>query len=121
MPSAPPKRPRQRREPRRVLDDLLGVSEPASVEPTPAAAPDGAAANHAAPEAPPPAAAWRLTFHLPAAVLERAKNAVYHTPGLTLAALGVTALTRELDRLEEQRGQPFPTRNGPIRTGRPIR
>jgi hypothetical protein len=117
MPSAPHKRPRQRR----VLDDLLGVSEPASVEPTPAAAPDGAAADRAAPEAPPPAAAWRLTFHLPAAVLERAKNAVYHTPGLTLAGLGVAALTRELDRLEEQRGEPFPPRNGPLRTGRPIR
>ncbi|HXO42264.1 MAG TPA: hypothetical protein VN999_12490 [Thermoanaerobaculia bacterium] len=117
MPSAPHKRPPQRR----VLDDLLGVSEPAPVEPTPASAPDGAAASHAALEAPPPPAAWRLTFHLPAAVLERAKNAVYHTPGLTLAALAVTALTRELDRLEEQRGEPFPQRNGPLRTGRPIR
>ncbi|HEV3073598.1 MAG TPA: hypothetical protein VHB47_04200 [Thermoanaerobaculia bacterium] len=114
MPSAPHKRPRQRR----VLDDLLGVSEAAAVEPTPDPA---AAADRAAPEAAPPAAAWRLTFHLPAAVLERAKNAVYHTPGLTLAGLGVAALTRELDRLEEQRGQPFPARNGPLRTGRPIR
>ncbi|HEY6321167.1 MAG TPA: hypothetical protein VJA16_06385 [Thermoanaerobaculia bacterium] len=114
MPSAPHKRPRQRR----VLDDLLGVSEPASVEPAPAPA---AAADHAAPEAPPPAAAGRLAFHLPTALLERAKNAVYHTPGLTLAALAVTALTRELDRLEEHRGQPFPARHGPLRTGRPIR
>jgi len=56
-----------------------------------------------------------------ATALERAKRAVYHTPGLTLAALGVAALTRELDRLEEQRGEPFPPRNGPLRTGRPIR
>lgn len=118
MPSAPHNRPRQRR----VLDDLLGVTDPAPVEPSPvepAPAP-AAAADHAAPEAPPPAAAPRLTFHLPAAVLERAKNAVYHTPGLTLAGLAVAALTRELDRIEEQRGQPFPARNGPLRTGRPI-
>jgi hypothetical protein len=114
MPSAPHKRPRQRR----VLDDLLGVSEPAPVEPTPAPA---AAGDHAAPEAAPPAAAGRLAFHLPATALERAKRAVYHTPGLTLAALAVAALTRELDRLEEQRGEPFPARNGPLRTGRPIR
>ncbi|HEY6320810.1 MAG TPA: hypothetical protein VJA16_04555, partial [Thermoanaerobaculia bacterium] len=74
-----------------------------------------------APEAPPPAAAGRLAFHLPAALLERAQNAVYHTPGLTLAALALAALTRELDRLEEQRGHPFPARHGPLRTGRPIR
>jgi hypothetical protein len=114
MPSAPHKRPQQRR----VLDDLLGVSEPAPVEPTPAPA---AAASRAAPEVPPLAAAWRLTVHLPAAVVERAKNAVYHTPGLTLSGLGVAAFTRELDRLEEQRGEPFPARNGPLRTGRPIR
>jgi hypothetical protein len=42
-------------------------------------------------------------------------------PGLRRLPASVTALTRELARLEDQRGQPFPARNGPLRTGRPIR
>jgi hypothetical protein len=121
--------PHNRRQHRGVLDDLLGASDtapaaPPNPAPTPAAtaAPTPAvAADRAAPGTPPPAAGWKLTIRLPADVMERARNAVYHSPGLTLAALTIAAFTRELDRLEQQRGEPFPARHGPVRTGRPIR
>jgi len=124
MPSAPHKRQPQRR----VLEELLAASGPALVEPTPldpapldpAPAP-APAAGRAAPVAPPPAATSRLSIHLPPAVLDRARDTVYHLPGFTLSGLVAAALTRELDRLEQQRGEPFPARGGPLRTGRPIR
>jgi hypothetical protein len=112
MPSAPPKRHRHRG----VLDDLLAAPDP---PPTSPAYPP-AAAHPAAPAPPPAAAALRFTINLPATVIERARDAVYHSPGLTLTSLAVAALTRELDRLERERGQPFPARRGPLRSGRPV-
>jgi hypothetical protein len=117
MPSAPHSRRRQRG----VLDDLLGVPDTAPAAPPPPAPTPAVAADRAAPGSPPPAAGWKLTIRLPADVMERARNAVYHSPGLTLAALSIAAFTRELERLERQRGEPFPARHGPVRTGRPIR
>jgi hypothetical protein len=45
-------------------------------------------------------------------VLERARNAVYWTPGLTLTALATTALAAAVDYLEHERGKPFPARAG---------
>lgn len=63
----------------------------------------------------------RLTVHVPPDVSERAKDAVYWTPGLTLADLAETALRRELDRIEEERGEPFPKRTSELRGGRPLK
>jgi len=51
-----------------------------------------AAAVAEAEEGPPKQAKERMTFHLPVEVMERAKNAVYWTPGLTLADLAAQAL-----------------------------
>ncbi|HEV3459842.1 MAG TPA: hypothetical protein VHG32_25125 [Thermoanaerobaculia bacterium] len=121
MPSAPHKR----RQQRGVLDDLLGAAPAPALPPAPAPTPPTAAGAAAATAGtPPPGAALRalrLTINLPPAVLERARDAVYHSPGLTLSGLSATAINREVDRLEQQRGEPFPARNGPIRTGRPVR
>lgn len=63
----------------------------------------------------------RATFHLPVDVTERAKNAVYWTPGLTLADLAAQALSDALDRMEKKRGEPFPRRKADLKGGRPMK
>jgi len=63
----------------------------------------------------------QLNVNIPADALNKARDAVYWTPGLTLADLVSEAVTRELARLEKQRGEPYPNRKGNIKTGRPIR
>lgn len=63
----------------------------------------------------------RMTFHLPVEVMDRAKNAVYWTPGLTLAELATEALTEAVDRLEKTRKEAFPPRKAELRGGRPMK
>lgn len=63
----------------------------------------------------------RMTFHLPPDVIDRAKNAVYWTPGLTLADLAARALSRALDGLEKKRGKRFPRRKAELKGGRPVK
>jgi len=43
---------------------------------------------------------------LPGALVERCRDAVYWTPGLTLAGLAEEALTLLLDAMEKNRGEP---------------
>ena len=62
----------------------------------------------------------RATFHLPDDVLEGARNAVYWTPGLTLAGLAESALREALRKLEADRGKPFPPREAELQGGRPV-
>ena len=63
----------------------------------------------------------RLTIHLSNGLIERLKNAVFWTPGLTLAELGETALSRLVDELEAERGDAFPTRSSELKGGRPLK
>jgi len=63
----------------------------------------------------------RLTVHLPLDLIDRVKNAVYWTPGLTLARLAEEALAEAVDLLEEERGEPFPPREDELRGGRPLK
>jgi len=53
-----------------------------------------------------------LSIRCPLDLHERARNAVWGTPGLTLTALASSALSRELDRLERAHGGPFADRHG---------
>ncbi|MBL8763360.1 MAG: hypothetical protein JNM07_03725 [Phycisphaerae bacterium] len=62
----------------------------------------------------------RYTVHLTSELVERLRDAVYWTPGLTLAELAEDALRGAIDRLEKTRGQPFPRRAGKLKGGRPI-
>ena len=62
----------------------------------------------------------RLTVHLPVALIERVKNAVYWTPGLTLAALAEQGLLKAVAVREEDRGEPFPQRESELKGGRPL-
>lgn len=63
----------------------------------------------------------RLTVYVPGDLLERARDAVYWTPDLTLSDLVAGALERRLEELERERGAPFPPRRSGLRPGRPIR
>ena len=67
------------------------------------------------------AAKQRLTIHLPVELIERVKNAVYWTPGLTLAGLAEEALRSAVDQLEAARGEAYAARESALKGGRPIR
>ena len=62
----------------------------------------------------------RLTIQLPGNLLDRAKNAVYWTPGLTLASLAEEGLKHVVERIEKERGSSFPHRKEELKGGRPI-
>ncbi|MDP9488176.1 MAG: hypothetical protein M3Q49_20715 [Actinomycetota bacterium] len=63
----------------------------------------------------------RLTVHVPPHLVNRVKNAVYWTPGLTLARLAEEALLAEVERREKGQGGPFPARAEELRGGRPMK
>lgn len=60
----------------------------------------------------------RLTVSLPVDLVERARNAVWWTPGATLAGLVEDALAVAMDRLEAENGAPFKARNANLKPGR---
>jgi hypothetical protein len=62
----------------------------------------------------------RITVQISEDVIERLKNAVYWTPGLTLASLAEEAFSKAVDALENEREAPFPKRKEELKTGRPI-
>jgi excisionase family DNA binding protein len=61
-----------------------------------------------------------LAVALPPDLLERLRNAVYWTPGLSIRSFIEQVLTRALDELERQAGKPFPPRNGALKKGQPL-
>ncbi len=60
----------------------------------------------------------RVTIALPADLMERARNAVYWTPGATLAGLVEDAVADALDRLEQENSGPFRPRSSNLKPGR---
>ena len=52
--------------------------------------------------------------------MEKAKNAAYWTPGLTLAGLAMAGISAELERLEKKHGGPFKVRERELVGGRPF-
>ena len=63
----------------------------------------------------------RLTVHLSVQLIDRVKNVVYWTPGMTLAAFAESALENAVDEMERDRGERFPPRNGELKGGRPMK
>ena len=59
----------------------------------------------------------RLTIQLPGLLLNRAKNAVYWTPGLTLAAIAEEGLKYVVERIEKEHGSSFPNRREELKGG----
>lgn len=68
-----------------------------------------------------PSKKQRITVQISADVIDRIKNAVYWTPGLTLAFLAEEAFSKAVDELENYREAPFPKRKEELKTGRPIK
>jgi hypothetical protein len=62
-----------------------------------------------------------LSIRISVDLLERVKNAVYHSPDLTLSDLGELAFRLAVEHLEKNRGGPFPQRTREIKRGRPIK
>ncbi len=62
----------------------------------------------------------RFTFQLREDVIEKARDAVYWTPGVTLASFAEEAFIRLIEQMEKQNGKPFPSRSAELKTGRPI-
>ena len=62
----------------------------------------------------------RITVGVPVDLAEKLRNAVYWTPGLTVAGIAEEALQRHIELLEKRNGKPFPQRTGKIKTGKPI-
>lgn len=63
----------------------------------------------------------RITFYVSKDVVERVKNAAYWTPGMTLSAMAEKALEEHVERLEAERGEPFPERESELSKGRPVK
>jgi hypothetical protein len=63
----------------------------------------------------------RLTIFLPAALIERLRNAVYWTEQRTMAQIIVEAVEDAVTALERTNGGPFPARLAPLKPGRPRR
>jgi hypothetical protein len=83
----------------------------------PTSAPDGlSSSNNAAPHP----RFLRATIRLPAHILERARNAVYWTPGLTLEQLAERAFSLALEETEREHGAPFAPRRHDLQQGRRI-
>lgn len=62
----------------------------------------------------------RLTILTSEQLLDRAKNTVYWTPGLTLASLAEEGLRLIVERFEKERGALFPHRKEELKSGRPM-
>jgi hypothetical protein len=108
-------------KPSTISRDPYAADDPYAFIGTPAK-PEAAKAPAKPPEPPPAkkAAAEKITTPFPPDLIERARNAVYWEPDLTLAGLIVEAVTQAIDRMEQERGKPYPPRNRKLRSGRPI-
>ena len=63
----------------------------------------------------------RLTVHLPPDLINRIKNVVYWTPGMTLASFAEEFMEVAVDKIEKKRGKPFPQRSQELKGGRPFK
>ena len=63
----------------------------------------------------------KITFSLPAPLIERLRNAVYWTANRPLASLVEEALETLVTEMEEVNREAFPQRLSPLKAGRPQR
>lgn len=63
----------------------------------------------------------RITLLLNRSLIERLRNAVYWTPGMTLARLVAESLEATITSMEAERGAPFPRREHELKIGRPAK
>ena len=51
-----------------------------------------------------------ITVYIPVSLIEKLKNTVYWTPGLTIASFAEEAIKTEVEKRELERGERFPKR-----------
>lgn len=61
----------------------------------------------------------RLTVKLRVGIIDRLRNAVFYTPGLTINGFIEQCITTTVDQMEQERGAAFPERTANLRAGRP--
>ena len=62
----------------------------------------------------------RISAEISEDVAERIKNAVYWTPGMTMAGFIEKSLAKGIENLEEEKGEKFPKRERKLVGGRPM-
>lgn len=62
----------------------------------------------------------RISAEISGNVADRIKNAVYWTPGMTMAGFIEESLAKAIDELEEGKGEKFPKRERNLVGGRPM-
>jgi hypothetical protein len=63
----------------------------------------------------------RCTFHLPLDLMERVRNCVFWTPGLTMADIAEEGIRHALAAHEKKNDGPFPQRKSNLKGGRPMK
>jgi hypothetical protein len=63
----------------------------------------------------------RCTFHLPMDLMERVRNCVFWTPGLTMAEVAEEGIRHSLEAYEKKNGGPFQPRKHNLKGGRPMK
>lgn len=61
----------------------------------------------------------RLTVKLRAEIINRLRNAVFYTPGLTINGFIENCIVSVVGEMEKKRGSAFPERTENLRAGRP--
>src|SRR5512135_733941 len=61
----------------------------------------------------------KITIPFPVELAERVRNAAYWDR-LTLAGIVTAAVQEALDRMEQERGEPYPARARELKGGRPV-
>jgi hypothetical protein len=62
----------------------------------------------------------KVTLIMDADLVERLKNAVYWSPGLSLSGVLEEAAEKMISQLEKKNGKPFQERNGELKKGRKL-
>lgn len=104
-----------------LTGDMMPLTQQATLLNSPKGKPHGQAIQSAKPckaETEQPRMV-RLTVSLPGELVDRLRNAVYWSPGLTLAWLIAKSLRTSLAEMESLRQAPFPKRTTALRAGRP--
>jgi hypothetical protein len=62
----------------------------------------------------------KITLTMDSDLVERLKNTVYWSPGLSLCSLLEEGAEIMVNQLEKENGKPFPERNGELKKGRKL-
>ena len=63
----------------------------------------------------------RFSVQIDGELVERVRNAVFWTPGMTMADLVEDGVRRALTAIEKKNGGPFPPRKSDLKGGRPLK